>query len=620
MTFTRFILFVLILISSYASISAQTWVDTLDQFAREKYLPAKSYSWTWQNAALLKVMVMQYELRPEQEKQEYLDYLKVAMDDKLKKANGNTPNTVASGLGMAFLYKETGNPKYLNAARKIFDDYKKIRRTKDGAVSHLMLFTELWDDTVFMIGQFLMAMYEATGDEMYLEEFLLQFKAHREKLLNEETGLWVHGWDDNDRGHFCFCSQMGWPDKETRASKEFWGRGNGWIVVTLSDFLQKLPKSHSNWQEYAGYLVEMTEKLPQWQDQETGHWYQLPVKNEHPDNYIESSATAMFAYGITTALKYNLLQGEQYQKSIDLAYNGLREHSLKQKGEGYLITTNVCKGTCIGDEKYYFKRKVKDGRAYGLGSFIQFGLLYEIEQGLRKSEPVKKANNKILFEEIMSEMVLVEGGEFMMGDKINVRGESPIHKVELDDFYIGKYELKQSLWERVMGENPSYFKCADCPVEEISMDDIYEFLAKLYQLTGKHFRLTTEAEWEYAARGGKESENYKYAGSDNLDEVAWTVDNANSKTHSVGQKKPNELGIYDMSGNAWEVCEDWFDRSYYEESPTVNPLNFKKKKYRVARGGSWRSGEQRCQAKARNRFIHDHHKQNGSFRLVLSTE
>jgi sulfatase modifying factor 1 len=169
-----------------------------------------------------------------------------------------------------------------------------------------------------------------------------------------------------------------------------------------------------------------------------------------------------------------------------------------------------------------------------------------------------------------------------------------------------------------MGNNPSTFNsCGECPVEQVEWESIHLFISKLNTITGKKYRLPTEAEWEYAAMGGSKSMHYQYSGSNNLNEVAWNKDNAENKTHPVGLKKPNELGIYDMSGNVWELCSDWYSADYYKTSPASNPRNDQPAKYRVVRGGSWRSGENRCYNKARNRNIKDHHISNLGFRLVL---
>ena len=191
------------------------------------------------------------------------------------------------------------------------------------------------------------------------------------------------------------------------------------------------------------------------------------------------------------------------------------------------------------------------------------------------------------------EMVKVEAGSFDMGATPEMRSlqypyddEKPDHRVTLTkNYYIGKYEVTQALWQVVMGNNPSRFKGDDLPVERVSWKRCQDFISKLNSLTGKRFRLPTEAEWEYAARGGNKSRGYRYSGSNTLDDVAWYGDNSGSKTHAVGTKQPNELGIYDMSGNVSEWCQDW--RGSYSSSPQTNPTGAVSGSYRVDRGGSW---------------------------------
>ena len=357
---------------------AQTWVDSLDMYAREKYMPPSKFNWTWMKASLVYTMVKQYDnIADENQKKIYLDFVKTAMDKTYKQANGKVPNAVASGLGMAFLYRVTKDIKYKKACDKIYADYLKIKRTKDGAVSHLPAHRELWDDTVFMIGQFLMELYKATGDEKYIDELFKQISLHREKLQDSTTGLWVHGWDSDNKGHFSFGSQLNWANKTTGKSAEIWGRGNGWVVVTMADLLQTMPKNNPNWNELAGYLKEMIVNLPQLQDKATGHWFQLTARPDEPENYIESSSTAMFAYGISKALQLDLVTDAAYKNSIELAYKGLRNYSILQIDEKYITTKNVCKGTCIGDKEYYLKRKVKNEKPYSIGMFINFGRSYE---------------------------------------------------------------------------------------------------------------------------------------------------------------------------------------------------------------------------------------------------
>ena len=145
--------------------------------------------------------------------------------------------------------------------------------------------------------------------------------------------------------------------------------------------------------------------------------------------------------------------------------------------------------------------------------------------------------------------------------------ESPVHSVTLSSYYMGETEVTQALWKAVMGNNPSRFKGDNLPVENVSWNDCQEFIRKLKQKTGKNFRLPTEAEWEYAARGGKKSNGYKYSGSNNIGSVAWYDDNSSNQIHAVKGKRLNELGLYDMSGNVWEWCSDWYGQ--YLESGFV---------------------------------------------------
>ena len=200
-------------------------------------------------------------------------------------------------------------------------------------------------------------------------------------------------------------------------------------------------------------------------------------------------------------------------------------------------------------------------------------------------------------------MKYVEGGTFMMGaldnDDEADDDENPSHKVRLDSYYIGETQVTQALWQAVMGNNPSYWTGDNLPVETVSWDDCQEFIEKLNSITGKHFSLPTEAQWEFAARGGNKSRGFLYSGSDYLDEVAWYDDNSNEQTHSVALKKANELGLYDMTGNVWEWCKDWFDSDYYSNSPQDNPQGPGSGDGRVLRGGSWGSIAWGCRVSIR---------------------
>ncbi len=188
-------------------------------------------------------------------------------------------------------------------------------------------------------------------------------------------------------------------------------------------------------------------------------------------------------------------------------------------------------------------------------------------------------------------MVAVEGGTFTMGATTEQGSDAeydeyPPHQVTLSGYSIGQTEVTQELWQAVMGSNPSRFSGdLQRPVECVSWDDCQTFITKLNQMTGKNFRLPTEAEWEYAARGGNRSQGYKYAGSNNIGDVAWYSDNCGYTTHPVATKAPNELGLYDMSGNVYEWCLDWY--GIYSDDAQTNPTGPASGSYRVTRGGSW---------------------------------
>ena len=221
------------------------------------------------------------------------------------------------------------------------------------------------------------------------------------------------------------------------------------------------------------------------------------------------------------------------------------------------------------------------------------------------------------------DMIEVEGGTFTMGATEEQGSdvsdnEKPAHQVMLSPYYIGKTEVTQELWEAVMGSNPSFFSGnKNRPVENVSWDDCQVFINKLNGLTGKSFRLPTEAEWEYAARGGKKSKGYKYSGSNTIDDVAWYDTNSAGTTHPVSSKAPNELGLYDMSGNVWEWCSDWYGKSYYEESPEPNPIGPEIGTLRVKRGGDWYFSANKCRVSYRNSNSQHYQTSENGLRLVL---
>lgn len=231
------------------------------------------------------------------------------------------------------------------------------------------------------------------------------------------------------------------------------------------------------------------------------------------------------------------------------------------------------------------------------------------------------SNQTFTVKGVSFKMVYVEGGTFTMGatpEQENPRDVAkPAHQVTLtNDYYIGETEVTQALWKAVMGSNPSWFKGKNRPVEDVTWNDCKEFISKLNSLTGKNFRLPTEAEWEYAARGGINSRSYKYSGSNTLGDVAWHTDNSGSTTHDVGMKSPNELGLYDMSGNVGEWCADWYGG--YSSSSLTNPIGPNSGSYRVFRGGCWGNFAGPCDSSFRNGYDPDFRKYNLGFRLALS--
>ena len=223
-----------------------------------------------------------------------------------------------------------------------------------------------------------------------------------------------------------------------------------------------------------------------------------------------------------------------------------------------------------------------------------------------------------VIKKLAENMVRVEGGTFTMGatpeqDSDAYDREKPTHQVTLSTYYIGKYEVTQAEWQAVMGTNPSNFKGNNLPVECVSWDDCQDFIRKLNELTGKQFRLPTEAEWEYAARGGNKSNRTKYAGGSDIDNVGWYDGNSNSTTHPVGQKRANELGLYDMSGNVREWCQDGCDD--YSSASQTNPQGSAGRN-RMLRGGSWSDDARYCRLSYRDHFVSDYKNILGGLRLA----
>ena len=219
---------------------------------------------------------------------------------------------------------------------------------------------------------------------------------------------------------------------------------------------------------------------------------------------------------------------------------------------------------------------------------------------------------------VVFKMILVEGGTFYMGSDSGDINEKPVHSVTLSDYMIGETEVTQELWQAVMGDNPSYFKGnMQRPVEKVSWNDCLDFIEKLNELTGEHFSLPTEAQWEYAARGGRYYEGYVYSGSDTIGNVAWYHENSSSSTHPVKAKQANELGLYDMSGNVWEWCQDWYGD--YTSTSVTDPTGASSGSYRVLRGGGWYGDPTYCRVSDRYYLTPERKDGHYGLRLALSS-
>jgi len=260
---------------------------------------------------------------------------------------------------------------------------------------------------------------------------------------------------------------------------------------------------------------------------------------------------------------------------------------------------------------------------FATASVLIFGLTFFTE--LMASDGNQYSIPDEMQKTLIEEMIWVEGGSFEMGsDAKEARSrERPKHNVTLDGFYIGQTEVSQALFEQVMGWNYSYFPCDTCPVNNISWFNMLLFIERLNEATDKIFRLPTEAEWAYAAKGGKHSKGYRYSGSNNIDEVAWYAGNANRKSHPVAEKKPNELGLYDMTGNLWEFCQDDMSRVAYSHTAAKNPLysrtdNAKQKAMKVIRGSGYEFAANESEVFKRDGATNNVRMPDIGFRLAMS--
>jgi formylglycine-generating enzyme required for sulfatase activity len=235
------------------------------------------------------------------------------------------------------------------------------------------------------------------------------------------------------------------------------------------------------------------------------------------------------------------------------------------------------------------------------------------------SEVVFKVKVKKKGSALLGDFVKVEGGTFLMGSpnsEQNRGDDERQHEVTVSTFYMQATEVTQAMYESIMGVNPSAFKGPNRPVENVTWYDAQEFIKKLNVKEGSHYRLPTEAEWEYAARGGNQSKGYKYSGANDMGRVGWCDGNSGGQTHEVKGKQPNELGLYDLTGNVYEWCADWYGE--YPNNGTINPKGPTNGPGRILRGGSWGSPARGCRVAIRGYPNPENRYNYGGFRLVFS--
>jgi len=399
---------------------------------------------------------------------------------------------------------------------------------------------------------------------------------------------------------------------------------------SLADLLLKAPENKLPEEEVKKYAIQIAEGLAYAHNQRVIH------KDIKPQNIMRTKdgAIKLMDFGIAETVHSSMSRLKNTGSSGTLVYMSpeqLRGKDVGKESDIYSLGATLYE-LLTGNPPFYQgdityqiineTPKPIEGISQQMNDVVlkcldkdlrkRFGTCEELKKVLNYAKIIIKKNEKISSSEpppipgkIVSvqliDMVFVKGGSFEMERGKRFFSSNRKHSVTLDNFYIGKYEVTQKLWKAVMGSNPSRFKGDNLPVEQVSWNDVQEFLRKLNQITGKHYRLPTEVEWEYAARGGKQSLGYQYSGSNNINKVAWYDSNSNDQTHPVGQKAPNELSIYDMSGNVWEWCSDWYGANYYSHSPETNPLSPTNGKYRVLRGGSWNNSADYCRVTLRSR-------------------
>lgn len=283
----------------------------------------------------------------------------------------------------------------------------------------------------------------------------------------------------------------------------------------------------------------------------------------------------------------------------------------------------------ISQKTYYVRAYAVNSAGVAYGEEKSFSTLTENEDENENEEEITFENKSITVNGVTFTMIAVDGGTFSMGaqsedpnlpnyDSEAWDREAPVHSVTLSDYYIGETEVTQELWQAVMGYNPSTFVGDQKPVEQVPINDCQTFINQLNTLTGKNFRLLTEAEWEFAAKGGNKSQGYKYSGGDNIDDIAWYSSNSGRKTKDVKTKSPNELGVYDMCGNVMEWCMDLFGN--YSSEPQIDPTGAASGSDYIVRGGCCLSDPTYCRTTVRSCFLVGGQSYGIGFRLAHPAE
>jgi formylglycine-generating enzyme required for sulfatase activity len=282
---------------------------------------------------------------------------------------------------------------------------------------------------------------------------------------------------------------------------------------------------------------------------------------------------------------------------------------------GYMIYFNGSSSDYAGEETNIGKNQQSKGKGSQNKAPQSPG-----RQQTSTSDAVAMRNEVI--QRLHKNMVYIKGGYFNMGCTREHGGdcrmdERPAHLVHLDDFYMNKFEVTRDEWHAIMGiKDGQTYECLRCPMGNLSRDNAVAFINKLNSLSGKKYRLPTEAEWEFAARGGLKSKGFKFSGSNSLDSVGWYEMNAGDLVHEVGRKSPNELGLYDMSGNVYEWCSDWYGENYYKYGITENPKGPELASFRILRGGCFRHSASECRVAKRGTYNGSKSQETFGFRLA----